>query len=549
VNKTNINSDNTYIEICEMSEEDVAGRVKIKMSSHFIHPEVGKWNKNGITWLEEYTQDNIKSAIGMNYVVSWADEENQIPSGHGEMSFDEDGNVKFEGVVVGSVLDAYICDVEIDGQIKKVMMTEGYINSQRYNLFVKWLKEEIENGKVYGSIEINGKGKAKNIVYLDGNKNSDGSMLDGRIPTIFDFSGLAILSNLENQADDDSIVFEVNSKQNDLDINKSNDDKTGKEDDILGDENTKTSIELNELNITDLATLVENGFNTKFNKENSDSDDGYQYYYIHKFYPTSATFVMKSYHCVGEYYGSSYTVENSKVIIGSIVKVTEGWTPVDGEESVEVNNTLINILNNQTKEESKKMDEKIVLELNQKIEDKINEINSLNKSLEEKATEINTLTQSLEEKQVEINTLTEKTQDLDSKVVELNTTIVEVNKLLESEKAEKESLNVEVNSFREAKIKTESEAKIAEVNSYFETEITKNGFEESEVNSLKTFVEAIDLDGLKKAEAELCAKKFKEMIANNDTTDVEVNSTNEMFISIKEKEMKKVPGSIPSFFN
>ena len=179
------------------------------------------------------------------------------------------------------------------------------------------------------------------------------------------------------------------------------------------------------------------------------------------------------------------------------------------------------------------MDEKIVLELNQKIEDKINEINSLTKSLEEKATEI--------------NSLTEKVKESDSKVVELNTTIVEVNKLLESEKTEKESLIVEVNSFREEKVKAETEAKIVEVNSYFEIEITKNGFEESEVNSLKSFVDAVDLDGLKKAEAELCAKKFKEMIAKDAS--VEVNTKNDMFIAIKDKEMKNVSGSIPSFFN
>ncbi|MDD4000157.1 MAG: hypothetical protein PHX62_04600, partial [Bacilli bacterium] len=194
MNESMINSDNTYIEICEMP--DLAGRVKIKMSSHLIHPEIGQWNQNGITWLEQYTEDNIKSAIGMNYVVSWADEENQIPSGHGTMTFDEDGNVQFDGVVVGSVQEAYITDVEIDEETKRVMMTEGYINSQRYPLFVKWLKEEIKNGKVHGSIEINGKGKAKNIVYLDGNKNSDGTLKMGRCPTVFDFSGLAILSNL-----------------------------------------------------------------------------------------------------------------------------------------------------------------------------------------------------------------------------------------------------------------------------------------------------------------------------------------------------------------
>jgi len=556
VNKSTIIPNNTYIEICEMSEEDVAGRSKIRMSALEIVPDNSRYNSNGISWLEEHINENIKSAIGMPYVVSWLDEENQIPSDHGTMSFNEDGYAEFEGVSVGSVQECYIEDVEIDGVTKKLLMTEGFLYSQRYPLFVKWLKGEIATNKVYGSIEINGKGKEKKIGYLNGSVNEDGSMLDGRIPTKFDMTGLAILY-LTEPSDKNSIVFEINSKKDDLDINNNPTLETGKEDNILPDDNpnpeNNTSIEINELDINDLATLIQNAFNRKFTIENSDSENDYHYYYIHKFYPTNSTFIMKSYSCTGEYYGSSYTVENSKVIIGNIIKVEEGWKPVDGEQSVEVNNVLINILNNQknnqTKEENKKMDEKIVLELNQKIEDKINEINTLTNSLEQKGVEINSLTKSLEEKATEIKALTEKAQELDGKVVELNTTIVEVNKLLESEKAEKESLTVEVNSFREEKIKADSEAKIAEVNSYFETEITKNGFEESEVNSLKTFVEAIDLEGLKKAEAELCAKKFKEMIASQDTSGVETNTKNDMFISIKEKEMKKVPGSIPSFFN
>jgi len=540
-----INYDNTYIEICEMAEEDLAGRVRIKMSSHLIHPKIGQWNKNGITWLEEYTQNNIKSAIGMNYVVSWADEENQIPSGHGTMTFDDEGNVQFDGIVVGTVLDAYICDVEIDGQIKKVMMTEGYINSQRYPLFIKWLKKEIENGKVYGSIEINGKGKAKNIVYLDGNKDDDGNLKMGRCPKIFDFSGLAILSSLENPADDNSIVFEVNSKQDNLDINKN----TGKEDNNLENETNNMkliskgkTIEINNLTSWEIENLLEKAFRIAIGDICDCEDHGY---YVDKLYPINSEFIIRKWdrYETPKYYKSSYSIDNdNNVILGDIFEVEESWTPINNEKPIELN---------QTKEESKKMDEKIVLELNQKIEDKINEINTLNKYLEEKSTEINTLTKSLEEKQIEVNNLTEKNQELDGKVNEANTTIVEINKLLESEKAEKESLTVEVNSFREEKVKAESQAKIAEVNSYFETEITKNGFEESEVNTLKVFVESVDLEGLKKAEAELCAKKFKEMIAQKDVdSDVETNSTNNaMFISIKEKEMKKVPGSIPSFFN
>jgi len=534
---------NSVIEISKKTSK--AGRTPVSFVLHEIYDSDKKFNSNGISWKKEYVEENIDSVKTMPIVAQFLDDDNSIPFGaHGELN-SKDGKITFQdSLVVGAFEDAFIDEnIEVNGRTITGLVAKGYIFDQRFPELVTYLQEQYDNGDpVESSVEIcadKSKGNTK-ILYDGGWKEK------GRVPEVYQYSGHALVIGVE-PSDKSALMLELNSKlNNNLTL------ETGKEDNILPDDNNipnKTSIELNELNYDDLSMLVENGFNRKFNKENSDSDGECHYYYIHKFYPISSTFVMKSYYKTGEYYGSSYTVENSKVIIGNIVKVEEGWKPVDGEQSVEVNNTLINILNNQTKEESKKMDEKIVLELNQKIEDKINEINTLTNSLEQKGVEINSLTKSLEEKATEINTLTEKAIELDSKVIELNTTIVEVNKLLESEKAEKESLTVEVNSFREEKIKADSEAKIAEVNSYFETEITKNGFEESEVNSLKSFVESVDLDGLKKAEAELCAKKFKEMIANNDTTDVEVNSTNAMFISIKEKEMKKVPGSIPSFFN
>ena len=550
--KHNPNYFDGIIEINELPEDKMAGRVKIRMSAHKIvdKQSLETANENGICWLEEYVQENIDTCIGMPYVVDWMySKEEGIPSGHGTMKYTDDGEIVFEGESIGSVQNAFIEDIEIDGEIKKVLMTEGYIYEQRNKPLVEFLKSQKEEGnKIYGSIEINGKNGSKIIEYLDGNKNIDGSLKMDRVPIKYSYSGLALLY-IDPPADRNSQIFEVNSKQENLDINTNINNTTVKEDDNLGEENNQnnTTIEINELNIDDLSILIEREFNKKINEDN----DNYKYYYIHKFYPTNSSFVMKSWYEVGEYYKSSYIVENSKVTIGNIVKVEEDWMPVDGEKSIEINNVLINILNNQnkqiTKEENNKMDEKIVLELNQKIEDKINEINTLTKSLEAKEVEVNTLIKSLEEKTVEINTLTEKSQELDNKIIELNTTIVEVNKLLESEKTEKESLIVEVNSFREEKTKLESEAKIAEVNAYFETEITKNGFEEAEVNSLKSFVDAVDLDGLKKAEAELCAKKFKEMIAKDAS--VEVNTKNDMFIAIKEKEKKVIPGSVPSFFN
>lgn len=119
-------------------------------------------------------------------------------------------------------------------------------------------------------------------------------------------------------------------------------------------------------------------------------------------------------------------------------------------------------------------------------------------------TQINEL--NLEIKQNEV-TITEK----DNKIEELNAAIVEVNKELQLLKSKKEEIELEANSLREFKEKTELENKKAVVNQYFEKEISKNGFSEAEINSLKLFVESIDLDGLKAAEAELCVKKYKEI--------------------------------------
>ena len=514
---------NTIVEISKKTSK--AGRTPVKFVLHEIYDSDKKYNSNGISWKKEYVEENIDSVKTMPIVAQFLDDDNSIPFGaHGELN-SKDGKITFEdSLVVGAFEDAFIDEnIEINGKTIAGLVAKGYIFDQRFPELVEYLQEQYDNGEpVESSVEIcadKSKGNTK-IIYDGGWKEK------GRIPQTYQYSGHALAIGVE-PSDKSALMLELNSKLNKL---------TRREESILSNKNI--TIELNELNYEDIATLIENGFNRKFNNENPDSEC--HYYYIHKFYPASSTFVMKSWGCIGEYYKSSYSIENSKVIIGDIKKVEESWEPIDGSQPIEVNSSLINILNNQKKEEESKMDEKIVLELNQKIEDKINEVNTLSKSLEEAS-------KSLEENQVEINTLAEKVKVLEEKENELNTTIVEVNKLLEAEKAEKESLTVEVNSFREEKAKAESEAKIAEVNTYFETEISKNGFEESEINSLKSFVESVDLEGLKKAEAELCAKKFKEMIAEG--ANVEVNTKNDMFIAIKQKEKKVISGSVPSFFN
>jgi hypothetical protein len=321
------------------------------------------------------------------------------------MQYDEEGNVIFpDSDTVGSIQDAYIETIELDGKPTSVLTTEGFLYKQSYPNFYNWLKEETSRNTVFGSVEINGKGNSKKIIYANESKNPDGSPKVGRKPKIFDFTAVAILSDFVPPADKYSRVLEINSKNTDSqELNNSFDDKTQTQ-----------------------------------NKE--------------------VNLVME--------------------------------------------------------------DNKVILELNQKIEDKTTEINQLsasNKELTNKNAELSeavvNANKSLEEANVQVNSLTE----------ELNTCKNELEQL----KAEKEQ--------------AEQNQKIAETKEYFDTEIPKNGFAEEEVNSLKSYVESGDLTGLKSAESELCAKKFKEMIQKeNKDSEAEINSASKSFIMLHEKEKKDI---------
>ncbi len=475
-----LNKDNRYIEICELPEEDLAGKTKVRMSALKIHEDNSEFNSNGITWIEEYVNNNLDSMIGSPYVVSWLDEENQIPSDHGAMSFDDDGNVIFEGVAVGAVQDAFIDTVEIDGVDTKVLMTEGYIFTQRYNKFVEWLRNEVENGKVYGSVEINGKGKSKTIEYLNGGTNEDGSLKDGRVPTVFDFTGLAILY-IVNPADKNSIVFEVNTKEGDSDlkvIQKARD------------------IEVNKISYDDLAKMVYRAFAEA---------TGINYYdlYIYKFYPTSSEIVFSVYDKPGVYYMTTYAIENTIIKLSDIVQVEEDWKPVSGAEPVEVN---INLEGGRKQVMEKELQEKISV-LSKEIGETNAKVEGLNATIEEK----------------------------DAKIAELNETLVVANKSLEDLNTKYAELEVERNTYKEEKDKMEKERMQAEVNAYFEKEIPKNKFASAEVDSLKEYVEKCDLEGLKRAESDLIVKKFKERVSDPD---VEANAVKEddLFFSTKEDD-------------
>lgn len=94
----------------------------------------------------------------MHYIVSWFDEEEQIPRNHGKQEENEYGEIIFkESVVVGDFRDVYFEINDVEGIPTKVLMTEGFINIQRYNKFYHWLKKEMANGTIYGSVELRGK--------------------------------------------------------------------------------------------------------------------------------------------------------------------------------------------------------------------------------------------------------------------------------------------------------------------------------------------------------------------------------------------------------
>lgn len=409
------------IEICEVfdGKEKVAGRTYIKMSALKISENDNDNNGNGINWDKQFVQNNIQSMIGASYKVCFVDDDKTIPSGHGDMEYDENGNIAFPNSdSVGSIQKAYLQDINLEGKQQTILCTEGYIYSQSYPNFVNWLKSESNQGTVYGSVEINGKGDSKRIVYSNGTGvNSDGSPQIGRKPQVFDFTALAILSSIVEPADQSSRVFEVNSK-----------------------------------------------------------------------------------------------IQTEQVQINN------------NESEVNKNASFIN--NQSKKEEVNSMDDKVVLELNQKVEDKTKENNELNN----KNTELNA-----------------KNAELSEAVTNANKTCEEVNAKVESLTEELNACKTELEALKKEKADAEDVKKKAEVNSYFETEIPKNKFADEEINSLKPFVDAIDLDGLKNAEAEICAKKFKEMISKTEP-DVEINAKHS-FIPIHESEKKIISDKVHSFFN
>lgn len=184
---------------------DILGRRKVKLALHEIYPDRTQWNRNGITYLEQYTRDNADSVKGMPLCVEFLDDDKDMPYGHGLTG--SKGNISLfeDSVQVGTCEDWSIEDIEIDGENHRCLCATGYINENRYPHFVEWLEKQLERGNpVYGSIEFVGtKDNDGEIIYDGGWKE------EGRVPMIYDYIGYSLISIAP--ADDAALVtaFEV----------------------------------------------------------------------------------------------------------------------------------------------------------------------------------------------------------------------------------------------------------------------------------------------------------------------------------------------------
>lgn len=201
------------LEICSYNifeiaaERNINGRRPIKLILHEVYPNSSIWQTNGISWSEQYTQDNLESVVGMSLCVEFLDDNRKFPYGHGLTEIRDNMPLFEDATMVGVCDKAYIDDIEIDGETKRALIAEGHLDEMRYPKFVEWLQEQLQKGDVKGSVEIVGKPENdKRIIYDGGWKEK------GRIPQIYDYSGYAILGI--RPADDTAIVLELNNKLN-----------------------------------------------------------------------------------------------------------------------------------------------------------------------------------------------------------------------------------------------------------------------------------------------------------------------------------------------
>jgi len=221
------------------------GRRPIKFVLHEIYPDTSRWNRNGITYLEQYTRDNAESVKGMPLCAEFIDEDKDIPYGHGFTGYIDDMPVFENSIQVGVFENWSIEDIEINGSICRCLCGMGYINEGRYPKFVKWIEDQIESGiTLCGSVEFVGTKENNGEIIYDG-----GWKEEGRIPAVYDYSGYCILT--VKPSDPAAILIELNQlKDNNLEVIEMNEEMkkafSDMKADIISEFKNTRNVEVNE---------------------------------------------------------------------------------------------------------------------------------------------------------------------------------------------------------------------------------------------------------------------------------------------------------------
>lgn len=230
------------------------GRRPFKASLYELQPpecvvdDVGtKYNKNGITFLEEYASQTLDSIKDMSVRVEFIDDERTVILAHGDTGVSDDGLPLFNNATtIGHFTNGYIADVTIDGEIKRCVCGEGYLDEMAYQPFIQSLEIQLNNGNsVDGSIEIYRTDNNDAIVY------KKGWIEKGRIPTEYIHSGWDMVIS---PADTSSTLLELNNSQTKKE-DKTLDEKVLKEliQSTISETNSKNEefiAKINELNST-----------------------------------------------------------------------------------------------------------------------------------------------------------------------------------------------------------------------------------------------------------------------------------------------------------
>lgn len=206
------------------------GRRHFKLIMHEIYPEsafnadgtVSIANRNGISWREKWTLENMHTVAGTFLRVEFTDSERSEMLGHGMTGYTEDDMPEFcDATTVGVFTGAEIMDItDENGNQIKALVGEGEIDALCYPALVQKLDQCLCDGNiVHGSVEILKTKDNDSIIYEYGYNEKC------RIPKEYIYSGYSLLG--VTPADDTAVLLELNNKNN-QEENKMNEEQIKK---------------------------------------------------------------------------------------------------------------------------------------------------------------------------------------------------------------------------------------------------------------------------------------------------------------------------------